>query len=103
MLVKPGLRLRSAVCGAEVIIVRTAAAELDLRCGGQPMLPFDAPAAAAAEESAITPGLDGGVLLGKRYGGDDLEILCTKPGLGSLSIGDEPLPVLEPKKLPSSD
>jgi hypothetical protein len=101
MLVKPGLRLRSAVCGAEVIIVRTAEAELDLRCGGEPMLPFDATAPGGT--TALASGLDQGILLGKRYGADDLEILCTKPGKGTLSIGDEPLPVLEPKKLPSSD
>jgi hypothetical protein len=43
------------------------------------------------------------MLLGKRYGAEGLEILCTKPGQGTLSIGDEPLPVLEPKKLPASD
>jgi hypothetical protein len=48
-------------------------------------------------------GLDQGTLLGKRYGTADLEILCTKEGQGSISIGDEPLPVLEPRKLPSSD
>jgi hypothetical protein len=101
MLVKPGLRLRSAVCSAEVIIVRTTEAELDVRCGGRPMLSFDDPPPAG--EPAAAAGLDHGTLLGKRYGTADLEILCTKAGPGSMSIGDEPLPVLEPKKLPSSD
>jgi hypothetical protein len=32
-----------------------------------------------------------------------LEVLCTKPGDGSLSIGDTPLQVKEAKPLPASD
>lgn len=113
MIVKPGLRLRSAVCDTEVIVVRAPAAELDLRCGGQPMLPFGAapPDSAAAPDSAATPaalasiapGLDQGTMLGKRYGDAELEILVTRPGKGSVSVGGEPLPVIEPRKLPSSD
>jgi hypothetical protein len=42
MLVKPGVRLRSAVCSTEVIVVRAPGAELDVCCGGQPMVAFDA-------------------------------------------------------------
>jgi len=30
-------------------------------------------------------------------------VLCTKPGDGSLSVGDEPLQVKEAKPLPASD
>jgi hypothetical protein len=107
MIVKPGLRLRSAVCDTEVIVVRAPAAELDLRCGGQPMLPFGAatPDSAATPDGAasIAPGLDQGTLLGKRYGDAELEILITRPGKGSVSVGGELLPVIEPRKLPSSD
>jgi hypothetical protein len=46
-----------------------------------------------------------GTLLGKRYVDADqiLEVLCTKPGDGSLSVGDEPLQVKEAKPLPASD
>ncbi len=46
-----------------------------------------------------------GTLLGKRYGdrGPGLELLCTKAGEGSLSLGDEPLPLKDAKPLPSSD
>ena len=100
MFIKPGLRLRSAVCSAEIIVVRAPDAELDLRCGGQPLLPFDSPL--PAHGAGVAAGLDLGTLIGKRYGADGLEILCTKAGQGTLSIGDEPLPVLEPR-LPSSD
>jgi hypothetical protein len=101
MILKPGLRLRGAVCGTEVIVVRASDAELDLRCGGHPMLPFDAERAQGGQ--ALVSGLDHGSLLGKRYAASGLELLCTKAGEGSISIGDEPLPTMEPRKLPSSD
>jgi hypothetical protein len=101
MFVKPGLRLRSAVCSTEVIVVRASEAELDLRCGSHPMLPFET--GRPKDEPAVVSGFDLGTLLGKRYGGPGLEILCTKAGRGSISIGDEPLPIMEPKRLPSSD
>ena len=79
-----------------------AGAEVDLRCGGEPIVPVDQ---AAAGDKAPAAGFDGGTLLGKRYADDDLglEVLCTKAGAGSLSIGDSPLGVKQPKPLPSSD
>jgi len=101
MVVKPGLRLRSAVCGTEVIVVRAAGEDLDLRCGGQPMLPFDA--AMPVPVPSIAEGDDEGTLIGKRYGDEGLEILCTRPGQGTISVGDKPLPVLAARQLPSSD
>jgi hypothetical protein len=58
-------------------------------------------------DAGATPSPDhaGGTLLGKRYVDTDqtLEVLCTKPGDGSLSVGDEPLQVKEAKPLPASD
>jgi hypothetical protein len=46
-----------------------------------------------------------GTLLGKRYADEaiGLEVLCTKAGQGSLSVGDTALAVKEAKPLPSSD
>jgi hypothetical protein len=43
--------------------------------------------------------------LGKRYADEETgtEVLCTKPGEGSLSIGDVPLPFKDAKPLPASD
>ena len=43
--------------------------------------------------------------MGKRYvdGDATLELLCTKPGSGSLSLGDELLVVKGAKPLPASD
>ena len=100
--IKPGTRLRSSVCDTEVIVVKAGAAEVDLRCGGHAMLPAGAERPA---DQASEPGFDGGTLLGKRYTDDSgtLELLCTKAGTSSLSIGDTVLQVKEAKPLPSSD
>ena len=46
----------------------------------------------------------GGTLMGKRYvDADGSEILVTKAGKGTLSIGSTPLQVKEAKPLPASD
>jgi len=102
MEVKAGTRLRSATDSTEVVIVRAVAGDLDLRCGGHPMVSLDAEALGAL---SVETGFDGGSLLGKRYGDEStgLEVLCTKAGPGSLSIGADPLLVKGAKPLPSSD
>ena len=48
---------------------------------------------------------DQGNLMGKRYtdAEDSIEVLCTKGGEGSLSIGDALMVVKGAKPLPSSD
>jgi len=101
---KPGTRLRSQVCTTEVIVVRPAADDIDLRCGGQPMVKVGADVAAGGTPA---PGFDEGTLLGKRYTTDDpdgtLELLATKGGGGTLSAGEVPLVLKEAKPLPSSD
>lgn len=99
---KAGARLRSAVCDAEVVAVKAPPGEVDLRCGGHPMLPVadDRP-----EGLVAAPGFDGGLAIGKRYTDEsgDLELLCTKAGTSSLSVGDELLGLKDAKPLPSSD
>ena len=101
MELKAGVRLRSAVDEVEMIVVK-GQGDVDLRCGGHPVLPAgdQAPGGARAEA-----GFDKGTLLGKRYVDEsgDLEVLCTKAGASSLSVGDEPLEIKEAKPLPSSD
>ena len=54
---------------------------------------------------AIAEGAAGGTQLGKRYvdAAGTLELLCTKPGKGSLAAGGEPLALKAAKPLPSSD
>ncbi|MGO8769753.1 MAG: hypothetical protein ACLQIK_04500 [Mycobacterium sp.] len=99
MRLRPGLRLNSAVSGAQVIVVRAPEGDVDVRCGGQPMVPADTP---PADETCA----DGeALLIGKRYsdGSGALELLCTKPGTGGLCVGDEPLAMKAAKPLPASD
>jgi hypothetical protein len=66
------------------------------------MAALDAPRTAGG-----TPHADasGGTLLGKRYVSEagDLELLCTKPGQGSLACDGKLLVVKGAKPLPSSD
>ena len=97
---KPGARFRSTVCATEVVVVR-GASEIDLRCGGSPMVPIDD---TSNTGSPVAP-FDQGNLMGKRYTdeADAIEVLCTKGGEGSLSIGDALMVVKGAKPLPSSD
>jgi hypothetical protein len=102
MELKAGLRLKSATDPTEVIVVKTPGGELDLRCGGHPFLPIDA---SGETPSPVEPGFDGGTLVGKRYGDEELglELLCTKGGSASISLGDDILSVKTAKALPASD
>lgn len=98
---KAGVRLQSTVCDTQVAVVRADVTHIDLRCGGQPMVALGE----HRGDGSPTPGFDEGTQIGKRYvdAGESIEILCTKPGDGSLSVGDEPLVVKGAKPLPSSD
>lgn len=96
-----GSRWRSAVDATEVIVVRPPTTDVDLECGGAPMVPAgtDAPGGTVAAEHS------GGTALGKRYVDDTvaIEVLCTKHGDGSLAVSGRALAVKEAKPLPSSD
>ena len=99
---KPGTRLHSSVCNTEVAVIKAPDGDLDLRCGGHPMVPIgeEGPQGLATE-----PGFDAGSLIGKRYADQsgELEVLCTKAGTSALSLGDELLVLKDAKPLPSSD
>ena len=99
-MVKTGTRLQSQVDDTQVIVVKTADSLDDLRCGGTAMIPLD------GEKSGgeVDPKFADGTAMGKRYvdaGG--AEVLVTKAGQGTLTIGDEPLNLKEAKPLPASD
>jgi hypothetical protein len=98
---KAGTRLRSNVCTTEAMVVAAPAGDVELTCGGAPMI------AIAETAAGGTPAADaaGGSQLGKRYvnEGGDFEVLCTKPGDGSLGAGGVLLGIKEAKPLPSSD
>ena len=40
---KPGLRLRSAVCATEIVVLRAPPSEVELTCGGMAMLGMSDP------------------------------------------------------------
>jgi hypothetical protein len=101
MELKPGTRLESTTCDTQVVVVKAPAGDVDLRCGGAPMVELGQagertePAAAQAE----------GTLMGKRYAVEELgmELLCSKAGAGSLSVGEERIGLKDAKPLPASD
>ena len=99
---KAGTRMRSAVCTTEVMVVAAPADEVEVTCGGVPMIAIgdDPPAG-----GSVAPDAAKGTALGKRYLSEagDLELLCTKPGEGSLGVGGTLLSLKEAKPLPSSD
>ncbi len=97
-----GTRLRSAVCDCEVVVVRAPSTAGALQCGGVDMLPLDA---ARPEGIMAAAGFDTGTLLGKRYAdaAATIEVLCTKPGAGSLSWSGELLEQRTARALPASD
>ena len=102
MELRPGLRLESATCDTQVVVVRVpkASSDVDVRCGGHPMRELGA----GGDRAPLAGGGDP-TLLGKRYADDELglELLCTQAGEGALAVGDAPLLVKGAKPLPSSD
>jgi len=101
MELKAGTRIRSSVCATELMVIQCPDGDLDLRCGGAPMLPLGEAASGGDVDGAHKDGTQ----IGKRYVNEagDLELLCTKPGEGSLAVGDAKLNLKEAKPLPSSD
>jgi hypothetical protein len=99
---KIGLRLKSAVCSTEVIIIKRPALAGVLTCGDKPMQAL--PASASSEAQLLQP-QPGAALIGKRYSdaSSGLQVLCTKQGLGRLAFDGRTLETERPKALPSSD
>ncbi len=95
---KPGTKLKSTVCDTEIMVIRCGAGVI--ACGGAAMAEAkpDSPGTLSAEHS-------GGTLMGKRYvdAAGTFELLCVKPGKGSLSVNGEALGIKDAKPLPASD
>ena len=99
-MVKNGTRLQSQVDDTQVIVVKSADSLDDLRCGGTAMIALDAEKSPAD----IDPKFSDGTVMGKRYvdeGG--AELLVTKAGQGTRTVGETPLSLMEAKPLPASD
>jgi len=103
VVLKSGARLRSTACTTEVMVVQAPAAAVALTCGGAPLAPLGTPVPAPAEGTVPVTG--GGTQIGKRYvsAAGDLELLCTKPGAGTLAADGAPLAIKTARPLPSSD
>jgi hypothetical protein len=102
MILKPGARLISAVCTAELMTVKSPKTEVDVTIGGVATV-----ASAAARDGSVSMivGHDDGTLMGKRYvdEADTIELLCTKAGAGAVAVNGELLQLKEAKALPASD
>ncbi len=95
---KPGTRLKSAVCDTEVMVIRCS--DGVIQCGGVPMGEVR-----PAEAAALGADHANGTLMGKRYvdAAGAYELLCVKPGKGSLAVNGVALVTKDAKPLPASD
>lgn len=100
-MIKNGTRLQSQVCDTQIIVVRGSEALDDLRIGGAPAVALDVEKDPGL---SLDETLSGGTLMGKRYvSPDGAEVLVTKAGKGTLSVGTTPLEIKDAKPLPASD
>ena len=98
MTMKPGTKLKSQTCDTEVMVIRSG--EGSIECGGAAMgeAKPETPGALSADHAT-------GSLMGKRYvdAAGAFELLCVKPGKGSLSVDGVALTIKDAKPLPASD
>ena len=87
------------MCGALLVVVRGPSEEVQIACGGAPMVEDDG---LGVDAAALDPSPGDGPALGKRY---DLgiELLCSKAGEGALTTAGRVLSMKGAKPLPSSD
>ena len=95
---KPGTKLKSTVDDTEVMVIRATSAAVE--CGGAPMAEEK-----PAHLGTLNPDFSSGTMMGKRYvdAAGTVELLCVKPGKGSLAIAGTALQIKDAKPLPSSD
>jgi hypothetical protein len=104
--VSVGQRLRSQACTTEVIVVRAPDHQVELTCGGHPIATDPAiGAGTAGTANGASAASGGGTRLGKRYVDEPtgLEVLCVKPGGGTLAADGRELTLKSAKPLPASD
>lgn len=96
---KAGSKLKSAVCDTEVMVIK-APASGTVSCGGATMVDER-----AGEKGTLDSAFSEGTKMGKRYtdAGGTIELLCIKPGAGSLAWDGTALQVKDAKPLPASD
>ncbi len=94
---KSGSRVKSVACDCEVVVIRYGGGTLS--CGGAPM------SESGGDAAALNPEFSAGTMMGKRYvdAAGTIELLCVKPGKGTLALDGVALLLKEAKPLPSSD
>ena len=102
MILKPGLRLKSQVSDTEIVVIKGSGDARAGRAVGYRWWPWTRrwPRAGRGRRPERRAPCSG-----KRYtdAGDTVEVLCTKPGAGALSLDGEALEVKSAKALPASD
>jgi len=100
--IKPGSRWKSAVCDAQMVVVRPPKHAGELQCGGVAVLEL---ADATVASGDVHANHAGGVMIGKRYTDAEsgIEVLGAKAGKGSLAFDGRPLQLKDAKPLPASD
>ncbi|WP_448628225.1 hypothetical protein [Geodermatophilus sp. URMC 64] len=103
MQLRVGQTLVSPVDTASFVVVRAPSAEVELTCAGVPL--WDPKGGGDTPDGAADPAQQDGTQLGKRYVDAELglELLCAKPGQGTLAANGAPLPLKDAKALPASD
>lgn len=101
MEIKAGQRLACPACTTELVVVRPPSTPVALTCAGVPVGDGGGERPGGGHADAG----DEGTLVGKRYVDEasGIEVLCSKPGPGSLACEGRPMPVKGAKPLPSSD
>ncbi len=96
-----GQRLKSTVCTTEIMVIVAPDDDIELTCGGALMADGDTSDGGVS----VHPDHAAGSTIGKRYvsEGGDVEMLCVKPGEGSLAVAGTPLKLKDAKKLPKTD
>ena len=99
---KPGTRMHSAVCDTELMVIAAPGDGAEISCGGTPVIGMGEEPPAGA---TLSPDASEGTQLGKRYVNEagDVELLCTKPGKGTLACDGTALTIKGAKPLPASD
>ena len=102
MNIKTGMRLKSAVCLTEAVVIKAPSAGENILCGSEPMVQMTD---AKPDVAQLLEPQAGHALIGKRYVDEDsgLELLCSKQGFGALGFEGRELILKQPKPLPSSD
>lgn len=99
--IKAGSRLACPDCTVELVVVRPPSTGVELTCGGVAVIEAggDRPAGGHADAAGE------GTLVGKRYADEEsgIEVLCAKPGPGTLAVDGREVPIKGAKPLPSSD